>query len=75
MQFSCIHSSHLQGYRSDKEQGSYTRFFKIPKAICCHASRVNRLTENLENWSVHGVTIIVQTFCSLKEIALTLMEL
>ena len=50
-------------------------FFKNPKAICCHASRVNPLTELLENRSVYGVTIIVQTFCGLKEIALTVMEL
>ena len=49
--------------------------FQKSKGDWFHASRVNRLTEYLENRSVHGVTIVVQTFCGLKEIALTVMEL
>ena len=62
-------------YRSDNEQRSYMRSFKNPKAIYCHASRVNRSMKYLENQSVHGVTISVQTFCGLKEIPLVVMEL
>ena len=43
--------------------------------ICCHASRVNSLTELFETQSMYEATIIVQTFCGLKEITLTVMEL
>ena len=42
--------------------------------MCYHASRMNHLTELLQNWSVHGVNIVVQTFCGLNEITLTVME-
>ena len=49
---------------------------KIQKhAIFCNGHRANRLKEYLENWSTHGITIIEQTFCGLKEIVPTTMEL
>ena len=54
-----------------KNKGVMHGFSKIQR----HTSRVNHLTELLENWSVYGVTIVVQTCCGLKEIALTVMEL
>ena len=53
-------------YTLDNEQGSYTQFSKNLIAIFCHGHRVNRLKERPENRSVHGVTIVVQTFCGLK---------
>ena len=31
--------------------------------------------EQLENWSVHGITIIVQSFCGLTEITVTVIKL
>ena len=38
--------------------------------ICCHAYRVNRLWEEVENRWVNRLTIEPQTFCDLKEIEL-----
>ena len=38
--------------------------------ICCHAYRVNRVWEEVENRWVNRLTIEPQTFCGLKEIEL-----
>ena len=38
--------------------------------ICCHAYRVNREWEEVENRWVNRLTIEPQTFCGLKEIEL-----
>ena len=48
---------------------------KIAKAICCHTCRVIRLMEQLENRSVHEVTIIVQTVCGLKVLRVLAKEI
>ena len=38
--------------------------------ICCHAYRVNRVWEEVENRWVNRLTIEPQAFCGLKEIEL-----
>ena len=48
---------------------------KITKVIFCHAYRVICLTKSLENWSVHEVTIVVQTFCGLKVLRVLAKEI
>ena len=43
------------------------------RGVMCNlqiTNRVKHFKESLGNWSVHGVTIVVQTCCALKEIVM-----
>ena len=59
----------------DEKQKSYVQFPKITSPVFGHAHKVNNVTEPLDNQCEDGVTNVVQTFCSLKEIGIMVMEL
>ena len=69
-------SSKLEGSKNIPLQSKFCthQFLKKTKAIFYHGHRLNHLKEQLDKQSVHGVTIVVQSFRSLKEITLIVME-
>ena len=55
--------------------GVMTDYSRKTKSICCHAYRVNRFMEGVENCYVDGVTIVGVTFGGLKRIEIKAMEI
>ena len=55
--------------------GVMTNYLRKTRSICCHAYRVNRFMELVENCYVDGVTIVGVPFGGLKGIEIKTMEI
>ena len=55
--------------------GVMTDYSRKTRSICCHAYRVNRFIERVENCYVDGVTIVGVPFGGLKGIEIKTMEI
>ena len=58
------------GWNTINRQRAMSDYARKVTPICCHAYRVNRVWEEVENRWVNRLTIEPQTFCGLKEIEL-----
>ena len=58
------------GWNTVKRQRVISNYSRKITLMCCHAYRVNRLWEEVENRWENRLTIEPQTFCGLKEIKL-----
>ena len=58
------------GWNTINRQRVMSNYARKITPICCHAYRVNRVWEEVENRWVNRLTIEPQTFCGLKEIEL-----